>query len=47
MPSMRSRLSLIHLSAWKVNSAKLDFCLTEFSEVHIHDQSHRPCDTPR
>jgi hypothetical protein len=35
MPSMRSRLSLIHPSAWKVNSAKLDFRLTEFSEVRL------------
>jgi hypothetical protein len=26
--------ALIHPSAWKVNSAKLDFRFTEFSEVH-------------
>src|SRR5215204_6974286 len=28
-------LTLIHRSAWKVNSPRLDFRLTEFSEVQV------------
>ena len=33
MEALTLPLTLIHRSAWKVNSAKLNFRFTEFSEV--------------
>src|SRR5215216_3721138 len=36
IPISQTPWSIMHPSAWKVNSPKLDFRFTEFSEVQVH-----------